>query len=485
MADKSSKKTTASSTLSTELEGSTVRPKVFISYSWVSKQHREEVRQFADRLIANGVQVLLDEYDLQPGQDLYKYMENTVTNSEVTHVLIIADRHYTERANERKGGVGSETLLLSPEVYEKVDQTKIVPLVFEKDEDGKPFLPAYIKSRMHIDFTDQNRYEQAFEELLRHLFGVTKHSKPPLGEPPDFSTPEPPKVPKKSEPEAAIQNILTRLEPLRILPSGEGHLDEKVFIAFKKTKPLRDELLVALNDVIRRNSDNDETTVEFLTDVLQRLQELRYPPAGVMQWRDADYEHLALLISEIATYITALLIKNKRYGTLNRLVRKTYFWRSNTGELKAGTWNSFYHYIGVLDQNRNNRLQTNRVSIAADLIKERCDFDGVTFDELRDADNTLYLLMRFLFPDDRYKWWFPRLSVYRDFGDIRPFGEMISKERAEKIIAMFGYKKLEDFQTAYAKAVETTNQQQYNIDSFHYNVPSFSEFIPKDIGKLP
>lgn len=478
------KKVKAGTTLSTELQGSVVRPKVFISYSWVNQQHREEVRQFADRLIANGVQVLLDEYDLKAGQDIYKFMESTVTNSDVTHVLIIADRHYTQRADDRKGGVGSETLLISPKVYERVDQTKIIPLVFEKDENGRPFLPAYIKSRVHIDFSDPNRYELAFDELLRHLFGVSKHRKPDLGSPPDFSTPEASKHTKNYEPAALIDNLLGQLEPLRVLPNGE-HLDDRVYNAYKKTKPYRDEFLVAISDVIRRGTDNDDMLVELLTDVMEKLQELIYPPSGIMQWREADYEHLGLLTSEIATYVAALLIKYKKYGTLNRLIRKTFFWRSNTGELKAGTWTCLYHYIGILDENRNRRLEAGRVSIAADLIKERADLSAVSFEELRDADITLYLLTRFLSPEDIRKWWFSRLSVYRDFGDIRPFGEMISEERAEKIIAMFGYKNLEDFQSAYAKAIETSNKQVYNIDTFRYGVPNFADFIPKNIAELP
>jgi hypothetical protein len=40
-------------------------PKVFISYSWSSS---DRVLEFAKRLMANGVDVILDKWDLKEGQ---------------------------------------------------------------------------------------------------------------------------------------------------------------------------------------------------------------------------------------------------------------------------------------------------------------------------------------------------------------------------------------------------------------------------------
>ena len=111
-------------------------PKAFISYSWTSPGHQERVRSWADRLMNDGVKVMLDIYDLKPGQDKYHFMEKMVTDDSVKHVLMMCDKSYKEKADKRKSGVGTESQIISNEVYEKVEQTKFIPIVCEKDEKG-------------------------------------------------------------------------------------------------------------------------------------------------------------------------------------------------------------------------------------------------------------------------------------------------------------------------------------------------------------
>ena len=38
------------------------KPKVFISYAWSSEEYKQKVLSFADQLIHDGVDVLLDRY---------------------------------------------------------------------------------------------------------------------------------------------------------------------------------------------------------------------------------------------------------------------------------------------------------------------------------------------------------------------------------------------------------------------------------------
>ncbi len=53
-------------------------PKVFISYSWSSSQHEAFVMELAEKLMADGVQVILDKWDLREGHDKYVFMETMV-----------------------------------------------------------------------------------------------------------------------------------------------------------------------------------------------------------------------------------------------------------------------------------------------------------------------------------------------------------------------------------------------------------------------
>ena len=56
---------------------------------------------------------------------------------------IICDKSYTEKANNRLGGVGDETSIISPEIYGKTNQEKFIPIIVERDEVGEAFIPAF------------------------------------------------------------------------------------------------------------------------------------------------------------------------------------------------------------------------------------------------------------------------------------------------------------------------------------------------------
>src|SRR5688572_14134477 len=168
------------------LNGVSMPPKVFISYSWSSQSHRLLVIEWAERLVADGIDVVLDAYDLKEGHDKYAFMERMVTDESVTHVLVMSDQNYAEKADARKAGVGTESQIISKEVYEKVDQSKFIPIVTEFDESGNPFLPTYLKSRIWIDFSTPEAVNGNWERLIRFIYGKPLHEKPKLGKPPVY-----------------------------------------------------------------------------------------------------------------------------------------------------------------------------------------------------------------------------------------------------------------------------------------------------------
>ncbi len=162
--------------------------KLFISYSWSSEVHQEWVLNLATELRDNGVDVIIDKWDLRAGQDAYAFMEKMVTDPAIQKVLLICDRRYAEKANARSGGVGTETQIISTEIYNKREQTKFVVAVTELDESGQAYLPAYYKSRIYVDFSNPKRYSNGLEELLRWIYDKPRYSKPKIGSAPGFLT---------------------------------------------------------------------------------------------------------------------------------------------------------------------------------------------------------------------------------------------------------------------------------------------------------
>src|SRR5204862_1524974 len=108
-----------------------------------------------------------------------------VVDPDVTKVIVVSDKAYAEKADNRKGGVGTESQIMSPEIYRSAEQTKFVAVVSELDANGQPYLPTFLVSRLFVDMSE-SRYATNYQQLLRWLFDKPTFVKPTLGKPPEF-----------------------------------------------------------------------------------------------------------------------------------------------------------------------------------------------------------------------------------------------------------------------------------------------------------
>lgn len=51
-------------------------PRVFISYAWGTKQYQEKVLSFAAQLVDDGIDVVIDKWDLTEGNETYERYNN-------------------------------------------------------------------------------------------------------------------------------------------------------------------------------------------------------------------------------------------------------------------------------------------------------------------------------------------------------------------------------------------------------------------------
>lgn len=151
-------------------------PVVFLSYARTSQEHIEKITNFASILRKDGIDVKFDEWDLKVGNDLYFFMENNIER-ESDKVLLILTKEFVEKANDRRSGVGTETQLISKEVYDDVKQERIIPIVWECDEKGEPYIPTFLESRLYIDLSTKEKSGKNYETLLRILYNKPKNPK--------------------------------------------------------------------------------------------------------------------------------------------------------------------------------------------------------------------------------------------------------------------------------------------------------------------
>ena len=57
------------------------KPKVFISYAWGTDEYQGRVLSFATDLINDGIDVVLDKWDLSEGNDTYAFMEKCASDA--------------------------------------------------------------------------------------------------------------------------------------------------------------------------------------------------------------------------------------------------------------------------------------------------------------------------------------------------------------------------------------------------------------------
>ena len=155
-------------------------PKVFISYSHDNDEHKGWVCKLASGLLENGIEATLDQWDLSLGSDLPKFMENGLTAND--RVLVICTENYIDKANAGKGGVGYEKMILTAELMQNQDSKKFIPIV--RNVKGLYKTPTCLASRVYIDFSNDDAFDDLFKQLLHEIHGVPLKPKPALGKNP-------------------------------------------------------------------------------------------------------------------------------------------------------------------------------------------------------------------------------------------------------------------------------------------------------------
>lgn len=409
-------------------------PRVFVSYSWTTQDHTSRIVEWSERLARDGVDVLLDKWDLKEGQDKYAYMERMVTDPNVSKVLIFSDGEYTRKANEKQGGVGTESQIISQEVYGKVGQEKFVPIVVEFFEDGKPCLPVFLVNRIYLDFSSAEKYHENYEQLLRLIFNKPLYKKPQIGKPPQSIFEESRIVlattSKFQTFKYALLNdkgtfrglaleylnlLFEELERFRISsPPADFPLDELVVKSIEDFLPFRNEFVefVGLQVAFKNDSEIYEGIATFLEDVLKYKQR----PQQAQLWGEAWADNYSFIIYELFLYLIALLIHKRKFTIADSFMERLYIAPTHQGQgPEAKNFVAFRADCESLET-RSKRLKLNRLSIVADLMHQRSTLEGCPFVQVMQADFVLFL--RSMFVQLKYYRWVPWTLVYASYTGV-------------------------------------------------------------------
>lgn len=455
-------------------------PKAFVSYSWTTQEHQDGILEWAKRLSADGVDVILDLWSFKTGHDKYAFMEKMVTDSAVTKVLIFSDAEYAKKADARQGGVGTESQIISKEVYEKVDQEKFIPIVCEFNEEG-PCLPVFLKSRKWLDFSTPEKAHENYDQLLRVIFDKPLHQKPKIGSPPKHLF-EPAISVLSTRPtltafKTAIINdrsnwsglatrflddFLDRMEQFVIWPAPQGDLDEAILSSIEQFTPFRNEFIEFVTLVC---SMKDEVAVyEEIAEFFERCLRFLYPPNYDSTWIDAVFDNMRFILYELFLYTLALLIKYKRFNRASIFLEKSYFLPEN-GHKRAGsdyvTIETLCAYSESL-ANRNRRLGLNRIDPIADLLKNRATLKEVSFEQIKQVDHLCFLKSIIYSP--KLTPWYPHTVVFTVHNaSLEIFVRAASAREFPKLTAFLNVASKEELLAKYRAGAEVQRVRQWGV----------------------
>lgn len=444
-------------------------PKAFISYSWSSA---DRVLELAQRLVKEGVDIVLDKWDLKEGQDKYAFMERSVSDETIEKVLMICDKAYAEKADKREGGVGDETIVISPEVYENTKETKFIPIIFEKDDEGKAYRPAYLKSRIFIDLTDGEQYEKEYEKLLRNLHHKPEYSKPLIGKMPEWLNDE-------SVDLSGVRSLVKQVQAydgknlnkidfivrnfndefiktlIAFAPVNDAEYDQNLLKQIDAVKPLRDLYLDYLESCIMSGLN----IAVIIGDYFEYTNNTLNIGNGSRYYTDRDCEFYEYFIWDAYICTTALLIHYEKYAELYKVLNRTYFLRSDryNSNFEALSYTGFSKNFRTIEEICKPKSTTPSLyTLSGEKMINRERKPVIDKISIVNADLILYQ-MSLLFDLTKMQPWFPTTYCYWEYNKQQIWSRLISKAHCFKIFPLFGVSTIEELKNAIEKCVDKRN----------------------------
>lgn len=454
-------------------------PKIFVSYSWTDEEHEEWVVDLATRLVEDShVEVILDKWDLKEGQDTFSFMESMVNDPTISKVLVICDKGYTIKANNRKGGVGTESQIITPKVYGDIKQEKFIPIVAQRDSNGNHFIPTYMETRKYIDLSTD--FEKGYLQLERTIHGKPAHRKPTIGKMPEHLI-------KEDMPRHLTNSIIKKMAYIsektpRKLPfiwqdfkdAFNKTLDmyeidttvksEIVFLTREKTEQLillRNDYINAIEIMLVSEQLKKGLIIEFFEDIYIYTR-----PKKEGTFFDHQFDHYKFLLREIVLYTITILLKFDEYELISDLLLEDYYLDKDEKSIM-----DFDFRLSSL-----NVTDTKKINVQAYLINKHLhDKYGKN---VLEADLILHYIsdINYIF-EDSWKKWFPISYIYLTRGKkIRFLTRLKSLKYFEEVASIFGLDTEKESVTKFRNLIDNMNERVGYTESFE-NVPNLSMHI--------
>jgi hypothetical protein len=133
------------------------KPGIFLSHNWSDKEFVKKLANDLDRL---GARVWIDEAEIQIGDSLIEKIQSGI--DEMDYLAVFLSPHSVKSEWVKR----EVDIAMNQEIENK--KVKVLPILVAPCE-----LPGFLKGKLYADFTTQDNYEKALEQLTKKLGLVT------------------------------------------------------------------------------------------------------------------------------------------------------------------------------------------------------------------------------------------------------------------------------------------------------------------------
>lgn len=455
--------------------------KVFVSYAHGTKEYNKKVDDFVNHLTMNGIKVCYDKSDLNVGDNIQLFMEKNITDKK--YILVLLNREYKEKADNRDAGVGYETNIITNVLNDNFNQHRVIPIIFEKKE-NEDCVPKFLKHILCLDLTNKDTQKEQFEKLITILRDEISNSSMVTTNEcvSNFYNQRTKSIYNEEEKQKhVISNFLYQIEETLYIDDGdETKKEERYFSVFSN---LRKQMIDVFEVFIEY--DKLDNKAELLIDFFTKFY-------YITEANDINKSLKKVILHEMFLNVVGHLFNVKDYQTLKTILTNSYFLKIN-GKWRYLNFTIFNsHSLGYLKSvsERIHKMVNEPIerAIGKLWVEGQNDF-FCPRDVLILMDLLLnnFVLSEIINNNEKKYYWFPELFIFDEFYEnLKSFSErMKSRQFALKILDIFGIDSIENFKQYYdkMKGKSTTLNQAYEYISEN-TISSFAEFIEFDeIGK--
>ena len=271
-------------------------PKVFASYSHDSDERKEWVHKLCTKLREDGADVILDQWDIRLGTDQALFMEKLST---ADRVLVICTNNYVKKADNREGGVGYEGFIITAQIAENLKTAKFIPIIRQSSNQRK--MPIFLGKKQYTDFTDDDKFDEKFNELLHDIHDVPITPKPPLGENPlleqssesEVLRTNLPNIPAKVESVSDAYDIAFELAKAGRISDWSRFVEEIRSNVFKSLVQWRKEVLD------KQQAENIEQRYQIMDKAVDIVSPLISVALVGVEWGDEHLNNQGSLLDDL------------------------------------------------------------------------------------------------------------------------------------------------------------------------------------------